>query len=86
METNKDYFVNHDGKTSGPLGLEEIREKLQSGQFNLDDLVVAKEGSEWIPLSEVVQPDKSPETSSEDEKEIAEEPVSYTHLTLPTKA
>ena len=42
MEPNKDYFVNHDGETSGPLGLEELREKLQSGQFKANDLVVAK--------------------------------------------
>ena len=77
MDQNKDYFVNHDGETSGPLGLEEVREKLQSGQFKADDLVVAKGDSEWLPLSEVVQPEELPETPSEDEKEIAEEPSNH---------
>ena len=73
MDPNKDYFVNHDGKTSGPLGLEEVREKLQSGEFKADDLVVAKGGSEWLQLSEVVQPEELSETLPEDEQEIAEE-------------
>ena len=80
MDPNKDYFVNHDGKTSGPLGMEEIREKLQSGQFKADDLVVAKGDSEWLQLSEVVQPEELPETQPEDEQEIAEE--SSNHLTI----
>ena len=74
MGSNKGYFVNHDGETSGPLGLEEVMEKLQAGQFKADDLVVAKGGSEWLPLSEVVQPDESPETPLEDEKEVVQEP------------
>ena len=77
MDPNKDYFVNHDGKTSGPLGLEEIREKLQSGQFKADDLVVAKGGSEWLQLSEVVQSEELPGIPSGDEQEIAEEPSNY---------
>ena len=77
MEANKEYFVNHDGETSGPFGLEEVREKLQSGQFKADDLVVAKGGSEWLPLSEVVQPDESPETPLEDEKEVVQEPSNH---------
>ena len=77
MRSNKGYFVNHDGETSGPLGLEEVREKLQSGQFKADDLVVAKGGSEWLPLSEVVQSDEPPEAPLEDEKEVAQEPSNH---------
>ena len=67
MDPNKDYFVNHNGKKSGPLGFWEIREKLQSGQFKADDLVVPNGGSEWMPLSEIVQPEELPKTSLEDE-------------------
>ena len=69
MESSEGYFVNHDGETSGPFRLEEVRENLHSGQFKSDDLIVSEGGSEWLSLSEVLKPDKSPETPLQNEKE-----------------
>jgi|TARA_B100001971_G_scaffold205064_1_gene222011 hypothetical protein len=77
MESSEGYFVNHDGETSGPFRLEEVREKLHSGQFKSDDLIVAEGGSEWMSLSEVLKPDVSPETPLENEKEVAEDPSNH---------
>ena len=48
MDQTRDYFVNHDGETSGPFGLEKVREKLHSGQFKPDDLIVSEGGSECV--------------------------------------
>jgi len=72
MESSDEYFVNHDGETSGPFGLEKVREKLHSGQFKPDDLIVSEGGSEWLALSEVLKPDKPAETPLQNEKEATD--------------
>ena len=80
MKSSEEYFVNHDGETSGPFGLEKVREKLHSGQFKSDDLIVSEGGSEWLSLSEVLKPDKSPETPLQNEKEATEEPSNHLRI------
>ena len=77
MESSDEYFVNHDGETSGPFGLEKVREKLHSGQFKSDDLIVSEGGSEWLALSEVLKPDESPETRLEDGKDVVVDPSNH---------
>ena len=80
MESSDEYFVNHDGETSGPFGLEKVREKLHSGQFKPDDLIVSEGGSEWLALSEVLKPDKPTETPLQNEKEATEEPSNHLRI------
>ena len=77
MESSDEYFVNHDGETSGPFGLGKVREKLHSGQFKSDDLIVSEGGSEWLALSEVLKPDESPETRLEDGKDVVVDPSNH---------
>ena len=39
---------------SGPFTLEEVREQLVKGKLQPDDLACQEGGSEWIPLSELM--------------------------------
>jgi len=49
---------------SGPFTLEEVREQLAQGKLQPDDLACQEGGSEWIPLSELMNKLESSESTA----------------------
>ena len=57
-----EWYYAEGQQRQGPLPVQEIRQRFQRGELNLDTLVWREGMAQWAA------------------------PVSYTHLTLPTKA
>ena len=49
---------------SGPFTLEEVREQLSQGKLQPDDLACQEGGSEWIPISELMNKLESSESTA----------------------
>lgn len=65
------YIYNKQGKHEGPYDEEQLRSMLKAGRLDKDELVSQNGLSSWSPIHLVLEARRSPNSSHQEEKNIA---------------